>query len=241
MYCPNCGQKIPNPAGDWLPTKTFESTAMIPGQTNSDQAGQPSFSMAYRKTPWRKPEFAPDVLIPLSQSVISGLLSAIVMSIAAIFIKSWPPYLGLLAFPVVVALGWLLSMVSDRGLWIIEKITGTDQDDDEPKKKIIEIEVKNDHTRHIAELPGDEEYLRKFCQWVAAGDSFSESTAQKCGYGVTNFRNLRDIFVSRRWGLWKNADHPQQGIELTVSGKQIIRSLAATPPPYPTDAQITTR
>jgi len=241
MYCPNCGQKIPAPAGDWLPIRTFESAApLLPGQTSPGQA-IPTFSVAYRKTPWRKPEFIPDVFVPLTQAIISGVLLAIVISVIAIFVKSWPSYLGLLVFPIVVGLGWCISMLNDRGLWIIEKITGRDIDqDNEPKKRIIEIEVKDGHTRHIAELPGNEEYLTKFCRLVTAGDSFSEATAQRCGYGVTNFRELRDIFINRRWGFWKNPDH-RQGIELTVSGKQIIRSIASTPPPAAADAQIITR
>lgn len=238
MYCPNCGQKIPNPTGDWLPVKTFETTApFLPDQHNP---GQVIPTLAYRKTPWRKPEFIPDVLVPLTQAIISGGLSAIVISIIAIFVKSWPLYLGLLIFPIVVGLGWCLSMFNDRGLWIIEKITGQENQDDESKKRIIEIEVKDGHTRHIAELPGDDKDLIKFCQRVMAGDSFSEATAQKCGYGVTNFRGLRDVFINRRWGFWKNTDH-HQGIELTVSGKQIIRSLATTSPLSPDDAQIITR
>src|SRR3989304_8724633 len=140
MYCPNCGQKIPAPAGDWLPIRTFESAApLLPGQTSPGQA-IPTFSVAYRKTPWRKPEFIPDVFVPLTQAIISGVLLAIVISVIAIFVKSWPSYLGLLVFPIVVGLGWCISMLNDRGLWIIEKITGRDIDqDNEPKKRIIEI------------------------------------------------------------------------------------------------------
>jgi hypothetical protein len=236
MHCPNCGFYIPPPpTGEWAQLKTFHTTALaLPGQNGQTQE-QPAFSEAYRKTPYRKPELIPDVWVPLTQAIISGLLSALVATIISLFVASWPLYIGLIIGPLVVGLVWLYSMLNDRGLWIVERITGQDveQDDknDHSTKRIVEIEVKEGRNTRIAELPGEGSYLIRFCQWVAAGDSFSEETAAQCGYGVTNFRKLRDKFVSQRWGFWRNANHPRQGVELTVHGKQIIRRLANTPPP----------
>lgn len=235
MYCPSCGQKITtHPGGEWNQLTTLHSTALaLPGQNGQAQE-QPAFSEAYRKTPYRKPELIPDVWVPLIQAIISGLLSALVATIISLFVDSWPLYIGLFIGPLVIGLVWCYSMLNDRGLWVIEKIIGQDVEPDRPApSRPVTIEVKEGRTTHLAELPGDEDYLIKFCQWVAAGDPFSERTAQACGYGVANFRKLRDTFVNRRWGFWKNANHPQQGIELTLSGKQIIRDLANTPPTPP--------
>jgi len=78
----------------------------------------------------------------------------------------------------------------------------------------------------LASLPGDERDLVRFCAQVASGDPFTEETAQACGYGVTNLRKLRTLFINSRWAYWRNPEAPRQGIELTLSGKKIISDLA---------------
>jgi len=230
MICPNCGHRI---SGNWTVehTRTMENSypLALPAPNNGAD-NIPSFSTAYRKTPYRKQEMIADVFVPLSQAIVTGLMAGVTSSILAIFIESWPGYIGLIIGPVVAGGVWSLAMLTDRGLWVIEKITGQDYEyqpeESQSQKRIVEIEIKEGPRTHIATLPGDDFDLALFCQNVANGGSFSERTAQDCGYGVTNFRKLRDTFISRRWGYWKNPDHPQQGIELTVSGKQIIRDLA---------------
>lgn len=212
--------------------QTFEnSTAlMLPDST----AGG-GFSSAYRKTPFRKLEMVSDVWVPLLQSLISGLLATGVLWVLSPGI-GWAWYVAPVIGVVVVGITWLLLLWAGRAmLWVVEEITGTDIDNDghvgKPEKRVVEVEVKEGHSTRLAELPGDEDHLLRFCRYIAAGDSFSERTAQQCGYGVTNFRKLRDIFIARRWAYWKNPDTPQQGIELTLGGRSIIKALAQPPTP----------
>jgi len=244
MYCPNCGYKINQPAGGWTNLQTFEqSTALtIPG---SERPAPPAFSSAYRKTPFRKQDIPSDVWVPLLQSLITGILAAVVFSVITPQIAGWPWYAGLIIGLFVLAMAWTILLWAGRSmLWVIEEVTGVDINQDghigKPDTPLTKIEVKDGHSTRLADLPGDED-LTKFCRWVAAGDSFSERTAQACGYGVTNFRKLRDIFISRRWAYWKNPASPQQGIELTLGGRHIIRELgAALSPISQDDAQLET-
>lgn len=229
MYCPKCGYKLYQPGNGWSELKTFEqSTALtIPDSANN----APNFAAAYRKTPFRKLEMTSDVWVPLAQSFISGVLATGVFGVVSSVLGWVEWYVAPVTGIVVVGLSWLVLLWAGRAmLWVIEEITGMDIDHDghvgQPEKRTIKIEVKNGSSTQLADLPGAEEYLTRFCRYVAAGESFSERTAQQCGYGITNFRKLRDIFIARRWAYWKNPDTPQQGIELTVGGKHIINELA---------------
>lgn len=245
MYCPKCGHQINDSAGGWTGLKSLQQSTAL---TLPDQAeiSPPGFSSAYRKTPFRKPEMIPDVWVPLAQSLVTGLLASVVFAVITPAFPGWTWYTGPVIGLVVVALAWIFLLWAGRGmLWVIEEITGMDINGDgdvgQPQKRVVEVAVKEGRSTRLAELPGDEAGLIRFCQWIAAGDSFSEKTAQSCGYGVTNFRKLRDIFISRRWGYWKNPDSPQQGVELTVGGQQIIRELAHSPTLPDGDLQTVTR
>lgn len=240
MYCDKCGQPLPQTKtkyNGWTTTQTLQNTAplILPDQADTAHG----FSEAYRKTPFRKMELTADVLVPLTQAIISGILTVIILALLVPFVPGWGWGVPFIVGGLVVALVWAWSMVKDRGLWVIEEITGIDIDRDghtgKPQPaKTIEIEIKEQgKLTGLATLPGEYPYLVAFCRWVSAGDSFSESTAQECGYGVTNFRKLRDIFIKDRGAAWRNPEHPQQGLDLTDRGLQIIKGIANsnTPPP----------
>jgi hypothetical protein len=142
-------------------------------------------------------------------------------------------------FIVATGLAWGFRLgSSQQTLWVVEEITGQDINNDgytgKPQRREISIEVREGRSTFREELPGEESLLMNFAAAVGSGQSFSEMTAQATGYGVTNLRALRDIFLKRRWAYWKNPDSPQQGVELTLSGKRILADIAHPPTP-PTD------
>lgn len=207
--------------GDYKPMIALESsTALALPPANN-------FASAYRKTPYRKLDLVADVLVPLCWAGITGLILGVFFAVLGLFL-GWPGWAGPVAGLVITTAVWIVSMLSDRGLWMIEEITGRDLDGDgitgQPARRVVQVEVKEGKTTQLADLPGDADLVR-FCQVVAAGKSFSEDTAQSSGYGVTNFRRLRDQFINRRWAFWRDPANPQQGVELTMIGKKVVNDV----------------
>jgi hypothetical protein len=240
MYCPKCGHplapQITVKHNGWTTIGTMQSVSDIVIPQQSEAAPQP-FSQASRKTPFRKLEMGADVLVPLTQAVVSGVLAAVLLAMLVPFVPSWGWGVPFVAGGGVIAMVWAGSMLRDRGLWVIEEITGLDIDHDghtgKPQKRVIEVELREKgKLSGMAELPGGDDLL-DFCRMVHAGESFSEQTAQQCGYGVTNFRRLRDIFIQRRWAYWRNPAHPQQGLDLTRQGQGVIKDVALSAAPLP--------
>jgi len=228
-YCKYCGQKIN--------TVEFSNTAAL-----SIPVEPPAgFTSAYKRTPYRKMEMAADVLVPLAQSVITGVVVATALGVITPFLP-WAWYIGPIVGAITVGLTWGYRLsVSRDTLWTIEEIVGHDIDGDghtgRPEERhTIEVWVKDGQRRQPFDIPGDGQAAVYFAQAVSNGDSFTEATAQATGYGVTAFRQLRDLFVQNRWAVWRNPNHPQQGVELTMIGRQILRQIQTddTPPLPPT-------
>lgn len=233
MYCQKCGQPVPDIKTNhngWTTMRQMEnSTALVIPQSTGQS--QPAFSEAYRRTPFRKLEMGADVLVPLTQAVVSGVLSVIILAMMVPFVPGWGWGVPFVVGGFVIALVWVWAMFKDRGLWIIEEITGMDIDKDgytgKPQQRTVKIDVSEGHGQSkLAALPGDERDLARFCRMVTGGDPFTEETATASGYGVTNLRKLRTLFINSRWAYWKNPEAPQQGIELTLSGKKIVSDLS---------------
>ena len=231
MQCPNCGHQINPTAGDWHPLADFQSTAIVPFPKND--AAQVGFKSAIRKTPFRKKDPVSDVLTPFAQAFVTGLMVTLCGSFLAA-LNGWQWYSGLLAGVIITFVAWVVLLyASHTMLWIIEEITGRDIDGDghagKPEKRVIELEVHEGQSTKIQTFPGEEKQVIRFALAVIRGGTFSERTAQRSGYGVTNFTKMRDIFIQRRWAAWNDPNAPQQGVGLTETGQQVIKRLSEAP------------
>jgi hypothetical protein len=91
----------------------------------------------------------------------------------------------------------------------------------------LEMVSNGGHTEKYTDWPYDER-SRMFYQAVDAGESFTYRTA---GMGRNRFNKLlRDPFLENDLAVWIDEQHPQQGIELTDYGKQVVHSLATGTP-----------
>lgn len=230
-YCQHCGAKL-NKLTD------FSSGAALSIPAAGADLGQAGagFSSAYRKTPYRKMEMGADVLVPLTQSVITGAVVATGLGVITPFLP-WSWYVGPITGAITIGVAWGYRLaVSRETLWIVEEFIGQDIDGDghtgRPERHTIEVWVKDGKSRKTFDIPGDLAAL-PFIQAVVEGDTFTEATAQATGYGVTAFRQLRDLFVKNRWAVWRNPSHPQQGVELTLIGRQILRQILTDNDPLP--------
>jgi len=126
---------------------------------------------------------------------------------------------------------------SKESLWVVEELTGTDIDGDghtgQPPAYGVRAELKTSDGWQFSTLPGDPAAVYGFAQAVISGATFSERTATAAGLGQPEWFKLRDEFIDRNWAYWKNPNRPQVGIDLLRSGRAVLRSIAASPPPPP--------
>lgn len=115
----------------------------------------------------------------------------------------------------------------------VETYTGVDIDGDgevgQPEPRTIQVEVDNGKSKQWEELPGDEAALIEFAKSIISGRvTFSEDGAAATGYGVTNFRKLRDKFFKHHWAEWKDPKARNQGITLYRAGRTVLSRIAET-------------
>ena len=199
----------------------------------------------YTETPAHLPTMESHVKVPAAQSIITAFVIGVPFAfVSGVFGYSFGNLTifgsivigfgsGVAAFFVVAAYNWL-SRVSNYNqlLWRVEEFLNTDINSDgetgKPEPRQIRVEVTENKSTLLATLPGDEESLWNFANDVVAGvANFSESGAQHSGYGVSNFRSLRDdFFIPNGWAYWKDGRRSTAGVVLTVSGTQTLRGIA---------------
>jgi hypothetical protein len=81
----------------------------------------------------------------------------------------------------------------------------------------------------IAELPTSKEKMTDLARGVLGGTPFSEPQWSGAGalFSRNEFRQVRDVFLSRGWVRWKDDRYPQQGLELSPAGKAVMRTFAS--------------
>lgn len=96
----------------------------------------------------------------------------------------------------------------------------------EPQRRVIEVRVHSNsgRTTHIADLP-DTPQVRSFARDVLNGGSFCERDAQSAGISRNDWHEIRDAFLARGWAVWRDPDHPQQGIDMAAAGRAVMRSI----------------
>lgn len=209
----------------------------------------PSSYTAERFAPAFLPNRESHVTVPLLRSLITGgffgLTAGVLTSYLAIMGKGGVWYsieLGLIIGGIVFFGGsffyWLyITGQYDNLLSRVETVTGLDLNQDnqvgpppKPEPRTIRVEVEQGKSREWEDFPGDEAALVEFAKDVVSNRvTFSEKGAGDSGYGIANFRELRDIFITRHWAEWKDEQNRQQGVSLYRAGRTILNRIAETP------------
>lgn len=177
---------------------------------------------------------AAGLLLPLGQALITGALAGLAAGCYAALLSApgawrWGVGVGV----GVIVLAWVVMLWR----WLdltrpLEKLTGLDlnRDGHIAKPETIRVAVTSEDRKHttIAELP----YLSKlpdFARGVLAGDPISERHWSGAGalFSQSEYRQVRDLLLSRGWLYWNNADAPQQGLTLSPGGRAALRALAS--------------
>jgi len=152
---------------------------------------------------------------------------------------SWPVKLALGASGVVVLVVWATYIARVYDLfWASESVRPVDQvEGDHVTRSVVSVEL-HDHDRGrwaFADLPCTPEQASELARGLLAGRSFSEAdwTGQGRPFTRPQFRELRGVLLERGILCWRSPDTPQQGVMLTVAGRQVFRRLGEELPLSP--------
>jgi len=185
------------------------------------------------------------VVYPLLQSTITGIsLGLSVGALAWVAGHDRPAALGLLSASIIQSGTWLLSL-SRWHKWVyrLEDLTGWDLNQDgrigrEDPPEPVRVEVIQDNGRRVdfIDLPASQDQLVSLASGLITGIPLSENnwTGSGAPFSKREFHSIRDLLIRRGLARWINPRARAQGLELTGSGRSVMRrfaSLAAAPTP----------
>lgn len=186
-----------------------------------------------KKTPTRSPQINSDVIVPVLQSFITGIVGVIIGRAIA----NWTA--AIITGGIVFSIVWMFKLWDHRDLlYTIETVTGLDIDKDgykgkpsEPETVQIELHEHRTNGQSISwlELPIDQDKLALLARSVINGNrSLAESqwTGKSGPFSIDEFRELRDTFIEKGLARWRNPEYPRQGWELTKKGLAVFQQLA---------------
>lgn len=96
-----------------------------------------------------------------------------------------------------------------------------------PTERVIRVEVpeRSGARERRAFLP-DVVGLPAFARASLNGQGFTVRTAARFRISRAQFEDMRDQFLERGWARWANPDYPAQGLELSPTGRAVLRYLA---------------
>ena len=185
-----------------------------------------------RRQPARRAEFGGDVLVPLTQGLITGVAAG---AVGGLLSGSWTG--AVVAGVCVFCITWVTLLIQTRaGLWIIERVTGQDLDHDgvvgEPPQNethrshsppTVRVELSQDdengHRLRWVELPVSDEKLQSVAREVLQnGASFSRPGLTGT-LSQNEFHRLAGAMVKA--GLL--FDLPGNRRELSGAGRALLR------------------
>ncbi|GIK42383.1 MAG: hypothetical protein BroJett011_62160 [Chloroflexota bacterium] len=234
--CPHCGHPLaivparPTYHG-WSQPATFQNAVQTPLEP---APLAPTYSNYERRQPARPATWESDVLVPLAQSAVWGLIGGLLSIGLPAFVNGWPWWTPGPAFILSTSLAWwLISADHQRALWIVEKIINRDFDGDgqagapEPEPITLEIihKTESGSVKHMLrfQLPEgiSQDDFYQFSRGITLEKrSLAESTWTGRGklFSKGEYSRLLDDLTKAEVIRWRNKAAPAQGRELTKAG-----------------------
>lgn len=175
-------------------------------------------------------------LLPLAQSVISGILAGLVAGAVGMW-QEWQGagYIALLVGAVVALFVWAGGLGAWRRSVYAPAVYYPPEQEDQPDQAPARVRVEVSqtegaaHTTQIADLPVSVDQLAQLAVGLLAGQTFAEGVWTGAGrpFSKSEFIALRSEFIKRGWACWKNDRAPAQGVSLTRPGAAVMRSFAS--------------
>lgn len=177
------------------------------------------------RRPMARPSVHASVLVPLLQSLVIALAGGAVtglMADAIGLLSLWPgsAVLSLIIFCV----AFLSRMAaSDRTLWQIETILGTDLDRDgevgQPEAHFVSINAR-------PQLTPEEQLRADFAGFVRGCEIRTDGRYWETRLG-RRYLEFRDILIRNGWAKWNVPGSPKQGWALIASANDILEHVSA--------------
>ena len=161
------------------------------------------------------------VVIPLLQSAVTASGAALLTLAICVQLDAVKPFAyALLAGAVIFVVAWLGLM--DRWYRVLEG--GAPH----PARK-FRVELAAGKSLQFFDLPASHEQLTALARAVMGGATLNELSFSGYGRPFTRaeFRVLRDELVRRGLAEWRSFGAPSQGVQLTASGRGIMRHFAS--------------
>jgi len=253
--CPRCGARLMVTNQDaggpsWIPQRSAGLTPLadaagqppwLAGRLPRDVARAPTFIEAQRTSPARPASTESDVVVPLLQSLITGVIIGLPAGTFVALVGHLPWWsVPAIAAGVIIPATWLHRLSAHtRALWTVEKIFNRDVDGDnytgEPPRQSFEMEVKTGRTIQRFDMPGALEQFYTLARGVLRGKPFSEHewTPLRRLYSVPTFRQIRSRLLELGYIEWVNPMLHFQGLHITARGRDFMESFVEQYTPLP--------
>jgi hypothetical protein len=175
-------------------------------------------------------------VIPALQAVFTGALFALLVfgwGLALETEKAW--LLALLLGSLAALLTWLWALRA----WLATVYPSQSEPGEvtEPAAVRVEVIEQAGAVGSFLELPIEQARMVEVAQMLEAGAAFSLSALGGAGKALTRseFESLRELFIARGLARWVNGRARNQGVELSGSGRALVRrfaSMAGKPPHF---------
>jgi hypothetical protein len=221
--------------GGWVNGRRYNA---VPWAATEDAALPPGTEME-TTMPARPAGFVADVLVPLSQSLCTGLLvgtlSTAVLMAFGVKVNPAQLWAGLALF--VMTCTWLLLLIDTRRLlWAIERLTGMDIDRDGEvgPEQTLRVQVETDRGQKIASarvLEVSDDQLLAFAVGIARGRGLTEAAwgGDKTAFpkGINQFRKFRSKLMELQFVEQVDLNNVNKGFQWTAEGAALIGRLVA--------------
>jgi len=181
-------------------------------------------------TPHRPLSVEGDVAVPLLQSLVCGVLLAVLatgITWGFFGLPAAPVFLVSLSVGVMASWFWRLGVISET-LWSIEEFAGVDIDGDgiTGQPHVIRIEQETRTGQQIYELGGiASQDIREFAIVALTGRLNERVVCKKFALSQGDWNGLRDNLITRGVLRWKGAPNSTAGVILTDNGAALMTSV----------------
>lgn len=190
------------------------------------------------------PEFR-DVLTLSALALFTGAFVALAIGVISGLLNHPHPFkTGFASWTIVSAGCWMLlllrwsRMLGNLERWLSLDINGDGyigdepaQAEQEPQAPAVRVEISENDGKQVSrvDLPATQAQIKALAIGLMSGSSFSESawTGHQAPFSKAEFIRLRDEMLKRRLIQWRNERAPAQGLELSKSGKAVMRYFAS--------------
>ena len=181
-------------------------------------------------TPHRPLSVESDVIVPLLQALVSGLvLTVISTGVLWGFIGLDFAMVFWVSLICGVAVAWLWRLgVADEALWVIEEFLDVDinQDSIKGKPSVVRLEQVTPTGLKVYELAGiPSESLQDFAVVALTGRLNERLVEHKFGLKQAGWNELRDNLIGRGVLRWKGAPNSTGGVMLTDDGVALMSNV----------------